>query len=128
MHVVNHPGHHLELDKRFTANKSEAIRAKLENLRKPVAQRFPFYGLLIEFHRSVGEHLNDRQFGFGSRWRSRLRWSWYLSPQTHCVCGRIMKMTNSTSRTSISGTTFISEMVPRFEPPTDIPMIHLAMQ
>src|SRR4029077_10315255 len=40
----------------------------------------------------------------------------------------IMKMTRSTSSTSISGTTFISDMIPRFEPPTAIPMSHLAVK
>src|ERR1700760_3390051 len=39
----------------------------------------------------------------------------------------IMKITNNTRRTSISGTTFISETIPRLEPPTDMPMSHLAV-
>src|SRR5258708_25595027 len=38
--------------------------------------------------------------------------------------GMIIKITRSTSKISISGTTFISETIPRL-PPTDIPMIHL---
>jgi hypothetical protein len=37
----------------------------------------------------------------------------------------IIKITRSTSRISIKGTTFISETIPRL-PPTDIPIIHLA--
>src|SRR5690349_2343931 len=37
-----------------------------------------------------------------------------------------MKMTKSTSRISISGTTFISEIVPNPRPPSDISMSHLA--
>src|SRR5258707_2961519 len=36
----------------------------------------------------------------------------------------IIKITRSTSKISISGTTSISETIPRL-PPTDIPMIHL---
>src|SRR5436853_2959328 len=36
----------------------------------------------------------------------------------------IIKITRSTSRISISGTTFMSETIPRL-PPTDIPIIHL---
>jgi hypothetical protein len=36
----------------------------------------------------------------------------------------IIKITRSTSRISINGTTFISETIPRL-PPTNIPMIHL---
>src|SRR5713226_5862791 len=36
----------------------------------------------------------------------------------------IIKITRSTSRISIKGTTFISETIPRL-PPTDIPIIHL---
>src|SRR5260370_40507788 len=38
--------------------------------------------------------------------------------------GMIMKITRSTSRISINGTTFISETTPRL-PPTNIPMAHL---
>src|SRR5579862_1614379 len=38
----------------------------------------------------------------------------------------IMKMTSSTSRMSISGTTFISETIPRLPPTTPMPMSHLA--
>src|SRR5712675_1851852 len=37
----------------------------------------------------------------------------------------IIKITSNTSRTSINGTTFISTKIPRFEPPTDMPMSHL---
>src|SRR6476646_2070143 len=37
-----------------------------------------------------------------------------------------MKITKSTSRISISGTTFISEIVPSFAPPREIPMTRLA--
>src|SRR5260370_41967690 len=36
----------------------------------------------------------------------------------------IIKITRSTSRISINGTTFMSETIPRL-PPTDIPIIHL---
>src|SRR6266404_4052069 len=42
-----------------------------------------------------------------------------------CLCGMIIKITSSTSRTSINGTTFISTKIPRFAPPTDMPMSHL---
>src|SRR6266850_8061839 len=42
-----------------------------------------------------------------------------------CLCGMIIKITSNTSRTSINGTTFISTKIPRFEPPTDMPMSHL---
>src|SRR5713226_9669209 len=38
--------------------------------------------------------------------------------------GMIIKITRSTSRISINGTTFMSETIPRL-PPTDIPIIHL---
>src|SRR5713101_2453577 len=38
----------------------------------------------------------------------------------------IIKMTNNTSRTSISGTTFMSAMLPWFSPPTGRPISHLA--
>src|SRR5580704_13532614 len=45
----------------------------------------------------------------------------------NCVWGRIIiKMTRSTSRISISGTTFISATGPNFEPPREIPMSRLA--
>src|ERR1700682_37722 len=44
-----------------------------------------------------------------------------------CLCGMIMKMTSSTSKTSISGTTFISTKIPRFEP-TASPMSHLVSE
>src|ERR1700730_11741928 len=40
----------------------------------------------------------------------------------------IMKMTKSTSRISINGTTLSSTMVPRCEPPTAIAMSHLALK
>src|ERR1700756_4214991 len=42
-----------------------------------------------------------------------------------CLSGMVIKMTSSTSRTSINGTTFISTKIPRFAPPTDKPMSHL---
>src|SRR6266550_2576797 len=38
--------------------------------------------------------------------------------------GMIIKITKSTSRISIKGTTFMSETIPRL-PPTNIPIIHL---
>src|SRR5216684_4469548 len=41
--------------------------------------------------------------------------------------GMIIKITRSTSKISINGTTFISETVPRL-PPTDIAMIHLVWE
>src|SRR5216684_5612500 len=41
-------------------------------------------------------------------------------------CGMIMKMTSSTSRISISGTTFTSETIPRLPTTTPMPMSHLA--
>src|SRR5580692_12163026 len=45
----------------------------------------------------------------------------------YCICGQTaMKMIKSTSRISISGTTFISETGPSFRPPSEIPMSHLA--
>src|ERR1700732_1933169 len=40
----------------------------------------------------------------------------------------IMKMTKSTSRISINGTTLSSTMVPRCAPPTAIAMSHLALK
>src|SRR5580658_590994 len=59
----------------------------------------------------------------GSRGASEIVCCGKSAGRPYCISGQTaINMIKSTSRISISGTTFISAMVPSFEPPSEIPM------
>ncbi len=124
MHDVYDPGDDLKLQSAITANEGRTIGLGSENLFQPAAQPVPLHSLLIDAQRPVGKHLNDDAAGCGSAGSSGAGCG-NSTARPLGLCAMIIKMTSSTSKTSINGTTFISTKIPRFEPPTDIPMSHL---
>ena len=87
----------------------------------------PRHALLIDFQRAISGNLNHHDFGPGLG-RSQGRLLWYLRLQTQLLVRNDHKDDQQHEQNLNQQTTFISNRIPRSEPPTSIPTSHLATE
>jgi hypothetical protein len=122
VHEIENLCHRVKLERAITLQKRNVLSAESEDL----LQANALNNRLIDPERTIGRNLDDDCFRTGHRSGladccGKSAWSpiWW--------CGMIMKMTKSTSRISINGTTFTSDKIPRLPPREAKAMSHLAV-
>jgi hypothetical protein len=126
VHEIENLCHRVKLERAITLQKRNVLSAESEDLLQANRQSLALNNRLIDPERTIGRNLDDdcsepaTESGLADCC-GKSAWSpiWW--------CGMIMKMTKSTSRISINGTTFTSDKIPRLPPREAKAMSHLAV-
>ncbi len=119
MHDVQNFSNRMKLERTVTLKKSNSMSAQSKDLFQTTAQFTGPYHQSVQPNRTIRRDLHDKIFWMVDGNRSA-RWLRRTRRESHQLV-----MTKSTSRMSISGTTFMSDTIPRF-PAQKEPMSHLA--